>query len=252
MANTSGKIRTPIGTRGTETANIQNRVDGTGAAFHIPLLTPTQAQAFEASRFTAMATPVAAGTGVVLGSYPTAYSDTLKIAVCITNGELAGGKSLVLDYVRGRVVTADTNGTSLVARAEVDSTNRYSSGGTALTVANALPGSTATASLASVKVGDVTCAAAGTYRTHLGHTLIKKRSAPTLTVDDCYLFTFGGAGGYTQTAVAGQLITTLTTNVVPFGPAVIPAGGSFMLQLGIPAGDTAPASFCWDMGWSER
>lgn len=228
------------------------RASDQGDQFVVPLFSGTQAQAWEGCRFTAMATPVLAGTGVVLGSYPTVYSDTAKIAVCITNGEAAGGKDYVLDYLRARVITADTNGTSIAVRAEVDSINRYASGGTALTVANVTPGAAAAASLASVKVGDVTCAAAGTYRTHIGHTLVKKRSAPNLTVDDTYIFTFGGVSGMTPTAVAGQLITTLQETVVPFGPVCIPAAGSFMLQIVIAAGDTAPASLCWEAAWAER
>lgn len=228
------------------------RSDDYGDLFHAPVSTPAQTQAWEGSRFTALATPVVAGTGVVLGSYPTAFSDTLKIAVCITNNEAAAGKSIILDYITGRVITADTNGTSLVARAEIDSTNRYSSGGTALTVANQTPGATSPVSVATVKVGDVTCAAAGTYRTHLGMQLLKKRAAPTLTVDDTIVFSFGTIGAAIPTGVANQLITTLTAQAVPFGPAVIPPGGSFMLQLAIPAGDTAPASFNWQCGWSER
>lgn len=246
------------GTRATRLPTKQSttyapaRVSDQGDQYVIPLFSGSQAQALEGSRFTAMATPVVAGTGVVLGSFPTAYSDTLKIAVCISNGESAGGKDYVLDYLRARVIVADTNGTSITARAEVDSSNRYSSGGTSLTVANCTPGAAAATSLATVKVGDVTCAAAGTYRTHLGHTLIKKRAAPNLTVDDTYIFTFGGVGGLTPTAVAGQLITTLQETVVPFGPAVVPAGGSFMFQIAIVAGDTTPAQLCWEAAWCER
>lgn len=252
MATIAGIVKSIIPSKGAESANKQVRVSAYGDAFQIPVLTPAQAQAYESSRFYTMAAPVAAGTGVVLGSYPTAYSDTAKIAVCITNADVAGGKSIILDYLRARVVTADTNGTSMSVRCEIDSTNRYSSGGTALTPANAVPGASATASIGTVRVGDVTCAAAGTYRTHIGHTLVKKRSAPNLTVDDTYIFTFGGAPGLTPNGVAGTLITTLTTNVIPFGPAVIPPAGSFMLQLAIPAGDTAPASLCWECAWAER
>ena len=51
---------------------------------------------------------------------------------------------------------------------------------------------------------------------------------------------------------AWQLITTLQETGVPFGPAVVPAGGSFMLQLASVAGDTAPASLCWEAAWAER
>lgn len=255
MANIAGRVASAIvasASKAAEASNKQLRSSAYGDLFHIPVLAVPHAQAGEGSRFAAMATPVLAGTGVVLGSYPTVYSDTAKIAVCITNNEAAGGKSLYLDFLRARVITADTNGTSIAVRAEVDSTNRYSSGGTALTPANVLPGASAPASVATMRVGDVTCAAAGTYRTHVGHTLVKKRSAPCLTVDDTYIFTFGGSAGLTQTAVAGQLITTLTTNVVPFGPAVIPPAGSFMLQIVIAAGDTAPASLCWEAFWAER
>lgn len=252
MANVAGVIKSPIPAKAAEGTNARVRVDAYGDQYQVPVLSGPQAQAWEGSRFTALATPVAAGTGVVLGSYPTAFSDTLKIAFCLTNGEIAGGKSIVLDYITARVITADTNGTSLVARCEIDSTNRYSSGGTALTVANQTPGANAAPSLASVKVGDVTCAAAGTYRTHLGMQLVKKRSAPVLTVDDTYLFSFGTVGASIPTGVAGALITTLASQAVPFGPAVIPPVGSFMLQLAIPAGDTAPASIQWQAGWSER
>lgn len=227
------------------------RVSDQGDQFQIPVLSAAQAQAWEGSRFTALATPVVAGTGVVLGM-ATAFSDTLKHAVVITNNEVAGGKSIVLDYILARVIVADTNGTSLVARAEIDSTNRYSSGGTALTVANQTPGATAPASLATVKVGDVTCGAAGTYRTHLGMQLIAANAAPVLVIDNTYLFSFGTIGASVQSVVAGAVITTLASYSVPFGPAVIPPVGSFMLQLAIPAGDTTASQWQFQCGWSER
>lgn len=232
--------------------NVSKRLTDYGDDFHVALLTAPQGAAWEGSRFAAMATPVVAGSGVVLGSFPTVYSDTAKISVLIKNAEAAGGKSYVLDHLRARVIVADTNGTSMTVRAEIDSKDRTSSGGTALTVGNVNPGANQPVSAAVVTVGDVTCAAAGTFRTHLGHTLIKKRSAPVLTVDDTYVFTFGGGASLTPSAVAGQLITTLQETVVPFGPAVIPPGGSFILQLAIVAGDTTPAQLCWEAFWTER
>lgn len=250
MATIQSIVRSLLPAKLGEGLNKQVRSTPYGDVFDVPVFTAPQAQAWEASRYVARAAPVAVETGVVLGSYPTAFSDTLKYAVSIQNAEPAGGKTYVIDYLRCRVVTADTNGTSMIARAEVDLIKRYSSGGTALAFANVNPAGPV--SNAVVFVGDVTCVAAGTARAHVGCTLVKKKAAPQLIVDDRYLFSFGGIGAQITNSVAGSLITTLTENTVPFGPCAVPPGGNFLFQLAIPAGDTAPASLAWELAWIER
>lgn len=257
MANMAGRVLEAVQTSAQKIGvgsggNRAFRSSSNGELWDIPVMTAAQAQAYEGSRFTALHAPAVGGSGVVLGSYPTVFSDTLKIAVCVVNKESAGGKSYILDYIRGRVIVADTNGTSVMATAEIDSTNRYSSGGTALAVANANPGASAPVSAALVYVGDVTAAAAGTYRTHIGQAVVKVKSAPCLYANEQYLFSFGQMGGGIPNGVAGTLIASASTQNVPFGPAVIPPGGSLLFKLAIVAGDTTPAQFDWDLGWSER
>lgn len=237
--------------KGTST-NQTARGDDYGNVFTLDGLMAPHTQAFEGSRFTARAIPAVNGVGVVLGSFPTAFSDTAKLALSLVNGESAGGKTYVLDYVRARCIAAGASGTSVEARAEVDTINRYVSGGTALVVYKTNPATTAPASLATVKVGDVTAAAAGANRQHVGQVLVRKSAAPCLIVEDLFTFHFGALGTQTVGDVAGPVATTQVSVDYHLNACAVPPGGTFLFQFGIPNNATTPAQFDFELGWIER
>lgn len=228
------------------------RVDDYGNQFVNGSLIEPHTQALEGSRFSARAIPAVAGTGVVLGSFTTVFSDTAKQALVLTNNELAGGKTYVIDYVKARVIAAGSTTTSVEAAAEVDTTNRYSSGGTALVVYKANPATTAPASLATCKVGDVTTAAASANRQHVGQQLVKKCAAPVIVIDETFIFTFGNINQTAAAVTAGPVATTMIGGSYPFPAAAVPPGGSFILKLAHIANATTPPQYDLEIAWVER
>lgn len=232
--------------------NVTGRVDDYGNPFVNEALTGYQVGALEGSKFVGRAIPAVGGVGVVLGSFTTVFSDTAKIALCLTNGESTGGKTYVVEYIKARVTVAGSTTTSVEAAAEVDTTNRYSSGGTALVVYKTNPAVAAPASLASIKVGDVTCAAAGTARHHLGQQLVKKCAAPVIVVDETFIFTFGNVGQLNSYVGAGPVATTMIGGSYPFPAAAVPPGGSFMFKLAHIANATTPPQYDFEISWTER
>lgn len=247
----SGVRSTGLPAKGTGT-NATMRADDYGNQFVLDGLLAPHTQAFEGSRFSARAIPAVAGTGVVLGSFTTVFSDTLKIALALTNNEAVGGKTYVIDYIKARVIVAGSTTTSVEARAEVDTSNRYSSGGTALVVYKSNPATTAPASLATCKVGDVTCGAATANRQFIGHQLVKKCAAPVIVVDETFHFTFGNVNQSVSTVSAGPVATTMIGGSYPFPAAAVPPGGSFLFHLAHIANATTPPQYDFEIGWVER
>lgn len=238
-------------TKGTGT-NQTLRADDYGNQFVLDGLIAPQTQAYEGSRFSARAIPAVTGTGVALGSFTTVFSDTAKNALVLTNNEVTGGKTYVIDYVKARVIVAGSTTTSVEAAAEVDTTNRYTSGGTALVVYKANPSTSAPASLATCKVGDITSPAASANRQHVGQQLVKKCAAPVIVVDETFIFTFGNVNTTAAAVTAGPVATTMIGGSYPFPGAAVPPGGSFVFKLAHVANATTPPQYDFEVAWVER
>jgi hypothetical protein len=251
MGLISGVRNTILPAKGAST-NATSRVDDYGNNFVLDGLLAPHTQALEGSRFTARAIPAVGGVGVVLGSFPTVFSDTAKIALTLRNGEAAGGKSYVVDYVRARCIAAGANTTSVEAAAEVDTSNRVVSGGTALVVYKANPATAAPASLATVTSGDITCAAASANRQHVGQVLVRKSAAPCLIVEDLFTFSFGAVGSQLVGDVAGPVATTQISANYHLNACAVPPGGTFLFKLALIANSATPAQFDFEIGWVER
>lgn len=252
MATIQGIINSLLPSKGTEAANKQVRVDAYGNVAVNEAMIGPQFQAFEGSRFSARAIPAVTGTGVVLGSFTTVFSDTAKIALTLTNNEAAGGKTYVVDYIKARVIAAGSTTTSVEAAAEVDTSLRYTSGGTALVVYKSNPATTAYTSTATVKVGDLTCAAASANRQHIGQQLVKKCAAPVIVVDETFLFTFGNVNPNQAAVTAGPIATTMIGGSYPFPAAAVPPQGTFLFKLAHIANATTPPQYDFEIGWVER
>lgn len=232
--------------------NATGRTDDYGNLFTVPGMLAPDAQAFEGSKFVARGIPAVGGVNVVLGSFPTVFSDTAHLSLSLKNGEAAGGKTYVIDYIRARVTAAGSTTSSVEARAEVDTINRYTSGGTALVVYKANPTASGPSSLATVFSGDITAPAAGSNRQHVGQCLVKQAAAPCLVVNETFLFTFGAIGQQLTYVGAGPVATTAITATYPFNAAAVPPGGTFLFQLALVANATTPAGFDLEIGWAER
>ena len=191
-----------------------------------------------------VATNATLGTALTGTAAPTAFSATVAL-VSIFNAAAAGGKRLHLDWLLLSPKAAGTSGTSFSFAMSGDRTNRYSSGGTAITPVNTNMDSDTT-SIATMYVGAVTAAAAGASVRRLNHgalrTVIK-------VIGDQYLFTFGNS----SPVVAGiPLEGTLQAAIhTPCPPVVLGPGHSFLLHEVAPA-QAAAATWEFSAGWWER
>lgn len=189
------------------------------------------------------ATNATLGTAITGTAAPTAFSATVAL-MSLYNSAAAGGKDIVLDYLHLQPKAAGTNGTNFLYAMSGDRINRYSSGGTAVTPVNPNMLSDAT-SLATLNVGALTAAAAGTSVRRLAHgqlrTVIK-------VIGDSYLFTFGD----TSQKLAGIPLegTTQAALVIPCPPVIIGPGCSWLFHE-IAASQSVAATWEFSMGWWE-
>lgn len=252
MGLISGVRNTLLPTKGTGT-NQSLRVDDYGGLFSLQGLPAGLTAALEGSVFVARHAPAAGGTGVALGIV-TSFVDTTP-ALVLTNAEATGGKTYLPLYIRARITAAGSSSTSAEISAEVDNTNRYTSGGTALTSTiaptNAVSGP---ASNATLVVGAITAAAAGSRRRFVGAAVVKIAASPLWIVQDVVTITFGGVPQFAQTAavVASDTAAPTVNSHVPLAACAVPPGGSFVLNWVNVANATTPPSVEFEMAWVER
>lgn len=196
----------------------------------------------EGSYFTA--TNATLGTALTGTAAPTAFSATVAL-MSLYNSAATGGKSIYLDWLLLSPKAAGTNGTNFSFAMSGDRINRYSSGGTAITPVNPNMSSDAT-SLATLHVGAITAAAAGTSVRRLAHGILR---TVIKVIGDQYLFTFGGS----QPALAGIPLegTTQAALHVPCPPVVLGPGHSWLFHE-IAAAQSVAATWEFSMGWWER
>lgn len=236
--------------------NQPDRVDDYGNLFTLQGLPAGLTAALEGSLFVARHTPVVGGTGVALG-IATSFVDTTP-ALVLTNGESAGGKTYLPLYIRARLTAAGASSTSAEISCEVDNSNRYVSGGTALTstinATNAAALNPISTSTASLVVGAITAGAAGTRRRFVGSAVAKIAASPLWIVQDVITLTFGGAPTFVQQAqvVMSDAATPAVTGHVPMPACAVPPGGSFVLNWANIANAVTPPSVEFEMAWIER
>lgn len=254
MANVAGKIASFLGAKtATEGQNVISRTDAYGNFFTLEG-TNQVTQAYEGSLFVARHAPAVGGTGVAL-SIATTFVDTTP-ALVLSNGEPVGGKTYLPLYIRARVTAAGSSSTSAEISAEVDNTNRYTSGGTALT--STINSVNASASVpvtnATLVVGAITAAAAGARRRFVGSSVVKIAASPLWIVQDVVLVTFGGAAALQNQAivVASDAAAPAVTATVPFAACAVPPQGSFVLNWANIANATTAPSVEVEMAWIER
>lgn len=185
--------------------------------------------AAEGSRFVAV-NPTA-GTGILGHAAPTTFDET-KPFLFVYN---AGPKTLYPVSVRLVETVISVGGTRVQFNQTLDVGNLYSSGGTALTIANTNMGASA-GSGATITAGAVLRGAASSQRRLLGNQVVK--GANIDVVWDQVEFVFGTTG-----SSQGGLITPTTTATwfsVPCPPVAIPAGMCWSLYQWQAAQSTGP------------
>jgi hypothetical protein len=252
MPQIYAKTSRAIPTKVADASQLQPRVSGYGELVTTPLSPTTYPLADEGSYFKAVnATP---GTGII-HALTTAFSSTAAL-FCINNTDSEGAKRIYLDYVRlvtGATAISMTAATSIECAITIDSTNRYSSGGTAITPTNVnMDNSRAT--IATVNFGAVTLtAASGSART-VARMAFARRAAPAMVTGDQFYWDFGAANTPPMLSVAGAAApaTAATMFYSPMSPVIIGGGDSINFHLWYPSGATTAPTYEVEIGWWER
>lgn len=184
------------------------------------------------------------GTGIAF-AVTTGYSATAGAFMCFKNNSTAAqNKIVVLDYIKliTTVVPASANSASFAFVLDTPSSNRWTSGGTAITPVNP-NGNDSSASLVQLYAGALTTAAAG-----LSARIVARGNLRGVipTVYDEYVIDFGGSmGGSVASAAASGRI------VVNAPPIVISPQSFGLLHLWFPSNATTPGTFEFETGWAE-
>lgn len=167
------------------------------------------------------------GTAYTLtGATQNAFAATTAIATIVNTADVASGIRIYPDVVRITFATAGTGGTRFEAALALDSTNRYSSGGTVLPVASANMDMLTVASRGSVHGGDITASAASGAVRYVGRTTV---STAIPVAGETYLIPFGVITQNTATQKVGTL------PAVAIGP-----GQSAVVHAWLPGQSAAP------------
>lgn len=227
------------------------RASGRGEQVVIPLGNPLQSLCDEGAFFRGGNPTI--GTGII-HALTTAWSATAAI-FCLRNTDSEGAKRIYPSFFRlhtGSTAIAMTAATSIEFAITIDSTNRYSSGGTAITPVCPNMDS-AQATIANLTFGAVVLAAASGSVRQVARGAFPRRAAPALVTGDQLHWKFGSevAG---QLAVAGSATpaTAPAYMFAPMPPIIIGGGDSLNFHLWYPSGATTAPTYEFELGWWER
>ncbi len=199
-----------------------------GEGFVLPLATGRHNLADEGSYYSFMTPTV--GTGIVDGVVTTFVETTPSFL--IYNGH--SSKRLVMDFIRETCTVAPVGGTRVRRTITLDpSGNRYSTGGTALTINNT-NSNTATATGISAYTGAITATAASASRRIIADPIF--RWATIGIVGDIYETVFGQSGA-TPSHTPVATVATFVKNVPPI---VLAPGASLVIVQWEASQSTAP------------
>ena len=194
----------------------------------------------------------------------TAAFDATKPSLLIVNTDSVSnplGKRIYLDYIHllngGTAYSNDTSNTGIFWSLQLDTVNRYSSGGTALTINNP-NNDLAQGSVALAYAGALVTNTAQALRTIVGQRLMRapvSATALTLANLDEFHFTFGGIEA--QSAAAIQTSATLEATMVNKSftgpPIIIGPNQSLLFNINCIAGGAVTAgNFIYEVGFWAR
>lgn len=206
-----------------------SRADNYLGAFVSPVTSKELFLAAEGSYFTACSpTP---GTGVIGHAAPTSF-DEAKPYLVVYNGSTL---NLYPQFLQLNETVASVGGTMVQLTQTIDIGNRYSSGGTAMTVNNTNMASSNSASAVLCYQGAVVGTAASGSRRLLGNTVF--RSGVIDIIRDQYQLVWGAPDG---TATTASRVATVAefSRVCP--PVCIGPGHSLLLTQWAAAQSTGP------------
>lgn len=242
MPQIFGVTRRDRPTKQADGVQQQLRLGGYGDQYQIPMSAGHYGIADEGSYW--KATNPTPGTAIAHAT-TAAFSATAAL-FCLRNTDAEGAKRLYLDYVKLITVGTPTTATSAQMAMTIDNTNRFSSGGSAITPVNVNMDS-ALGTIAALNFGAVVLtAASGSVRLVARHTF-KTQATPCLAVGDVIIADFGTFQG--QHSVQNGA----TAQALPgsFGPVILGGGDSLNFHLYYPAVTAAP-TFEFEIGYWER
>lgn len=161
------------------------------------------------------------GTGIASAAAPTTLVETTPLLTIFNNGNA----TVYLMYLRLTITAGSTGGTAVNYTHSLDSGNRYSSGGTALTISNVNGGNT-NGSNAVLTYGAVTATAKSSKQRNLGNLII--RPSVIDQTGDKYEIQYGEGSSGSVTPFNG---TNPGYFVVPAPPVVIQPQWTYLVNL---------------------
>jgi hypothetical protein len=220
----------------------QQRGGRYGESIAIPIGNSLMGLVEEGSIFSTTNPTISTG---IASSIQTSYVATNGL-LTIRNTDGANGKNIIPLWIRIIPTVAPASATQMTAVIAIDNTNRYSSGGSALTALN-INMDLSRASIASVNYGALTLSAAS------GNNRIVSRfqlASVIPVVLDEYVISFGTMGG--DSGTLGGATATRRTVTVP--PVVLgPNNNEIMcLHVWYPSNATTAMSSECEICWIER
>lgn len=242
----------PIGTVGRAVPGASSdgtqtplRIGRHGEMYTIPAGPHRSTLADEGSYFVASnPTP---GTGIAGIAAADGFNAAETLFLLYNTATTSESTRLYLDFLELSCTVVDTNGTDIRYDMHIDSTDRYTSGGSAITPVCPNMDSSASAK-GRLKFGALVSAAASSGVRYLGGRLL---SSTDLVANDCFRFDFGGAGGagqglnYSEEATLGRIFQVASP------PVVLGPGASFLFSINC-SSQSGAATWSFNAGWWER
>ena len=190
-----------------------------------------------------------AGTGIISATPITLAAAATAPTMVVFNGNtnLTNAINIYPLYLKLFETAASTGGTQLNFQFHIDTINRFTSGGTTLTVANTNRAST-TASQATINFGALTGVAATANKSVTGN--LRCRVGLIDILGDQLFFNFGGPTLTPPT----QVSTLATVGIYSFGcmPCVIGPGESMVFTIWQPTTFTTGVTYEVEFGYIEK
>ena len=189
-----------------------------------------------------------AGTGIVITATMVAYT-AIAPAFMLQNLDVAGGKNIYPDFIKCTLMTlaGTTGGTTSSAVIEIDSVNRYTSGGTSFTPYNTNTNVPPSTTIARCYGGAIVATALQGTTRRITNTTTK---SVTLSIYDTVIFDFGAVE---KNISQGNLaLATASLCMIPCPPVCLGPSGCLMVYL-ISLAETGTARYYeFSAGWIER
>jgi hypothetical protein len=229
-----------------DTVDAELRLDPYGSQLCVPMFGGSMVpMADEGTYF--YAANATAGTGIVVTTTAVAYTAISPIFM-LQNMDVTGGKNVYPDFIKLTITTlAGTPGTNVACAIEIDTVNRYTSGGTQFTPVNTNTG-VGVSSIARTYGGALLATALTSTTRRIANCPLRS-IAPV--VFDTVWFTFGSVE---KNMIQGSYaLATAGAWVIPCpGVSIGPNGHSLMVYVWSPAEAGTGRYYEFSAGWIEK